>query len=255
MPAFRSTTPLLHLAIALLIAAAVVPGLRVAQIVVRLGIPPVTPARLQSMVRPAAASESTIVWADANAGRTSTPTTSRTCLVHFIRYSPQFPRVTPTGGDVATLPVASRATAVIVCSPFRVDSVYQEIRYGGAVTSRPRFCPLTLNWTPATRSLSLTAAVRSKGEPATLAPLTGAVSLTVGCVPYPPLASLTITGADVFTLPVASRATAVSVCWPSGVASVDQETRYGGVVTSLPRFCPLTLNWTPTTRTLSLASA
>ena|SRR5437667_11889562 len=51
VPAFRNTTwSDGHDAIALLICAAVAPGLRVAQMVVRFGMPP-DPARLQSMAR------------------------------------------------------------------------------------------------------------------------------------------------------------------------------------------------------------
>src|ERR1043166_8578265 len=52
MPAFRKTTcPLGHDAIAALMSAAVAPGFNVAQIVVRLGIPPGTPAAGQLMLR------------------------------------------------------------------------------------------------------------------------------------------------------------------------------------------------------------
>src|SRR5258708_21424635 len=52
VPAFRNTTwPLGQDAMALLIWAAVAPGLSVAQIVVRLGIPPTTPGLVQSAAR------------------------------------------------------------------------------------------------------------------------------------------------------------------------------------------------------------
>src|SRR3972149_7105423 len=52
VPAFNFTAcPLGQLAMAELIWAAVAPGFNVAQIVVRSGIPPVTPAGLQSMLR------------------------------------------------------------------------------------------------------------------------------------------------------------------------------------------------------------
>src|SRR5581483_7964719 len=52
VPAFKNTTcPLGQDAIALLICAADAPGLSVAQTVVRTGIPPATPARVQSVVR------------------------------------------------------------------------------------------------------------------------------------------------------------------------------------------------------------
>src|SRR6267142_2196708 len=52
VPAFRETTwPAGQEAMALLICAGVAPGLRVEQMVVRLGIPPITPAVLQSVAR------------------------------------------------------------------------------------------------------------------------------------------------------------------------------------------------------------
>src|SRR5688572_12325349 len=52
VPALRNTTcPLGHAAIALLICAAVAPGLSVAQTVVRFGMPPEMPAPLQSTAR------------------------------------------------------------------------------------------------------------------------------------------------------------------------------------------------------------
>src|SRR2546426_4115479 len=52
VPAARKTTcPGGHIAIASLISGAVLPGFTVAQIVVRFGVPPGIPARLQSMAR------------------------------------------------------------------------------------------------------------------------------------------------------------------------------------------------------------
>src|SRR5262245_13770222 len=97
---------------ALLIVAAVAPGLRVVQIAARLGIPPVTPARLQSIVRRAAASESTIVWAGASDGKISTPTTSRRDCVHFIQIS-SIPG-SDAQGDVVTFRVRLAAGAAVV---------------------------------------------------------------------------------------------------------------------------------------------
>src|SRR5689334_1569360 len=96
--------------------------------------------------------------------------------------APLFDSVTATGVDVVVLPAASRATAVRVCVPFGVDSVYQEIWYGGVVTSLPRLRPLTLNWTPTTPVSSAAVAVSSTAEPETTAPFAGAVRLTVGAV-------------------------------------------------------------------------
>src|SRR5881275_75150 len=53
----------------------------------------------------------------------------------------------------------------------------------------------------------------------------GVVSTVGGGVALLVLANVTNTGADVVVLPAASRATAVSVCLPSGVESVYQEIR------------------------------
>jgi hypothetical protein len=68
-----------------------------------------------------------------------------------------------------------------------VDSVYQEIRYGGAVISLPRLRPLTLNCTPTTPTLSLAVAVRITAEPDTVALLAGAVRATEGAVVSAPV--------------------------------------------------------------------
>src|SRR6266851_5636773 len=87
-------------------------------------------------------------------------------------------------------------------------------------------------------------------------PLNGVVMLTVGPGPGPPLlGTVTFTGAEVVVLPAASRATAVRACAPAVAVAVFQATEYGAVVTSVPRFEPSSLNWTPTTPTLSVAVA
>src|SRR6266851_4055456 len=87
-------------------------------------------------------------------------------------------------------------------------------------------------------------------------PLNGVVMLTVGPGPGPPLlGTVTFTGAEVVVLPAASRATAVSVWLPAVAVVVFQATEYGAVVTSAPRLAPSSLNWTPTTPTLSEAVA
>ena len=69
------------------------------------------------------------------------------------------------------------------------------------------------------------------------------------------LRTVTTCNEAVPTLLAASRASAVSVCEPSATVVVSQITLYGAAVTSLPRFMPSTLNWTPTTPTLSVAVA
>src|SRR5436189_15617 len=85
-------------------------------------------------------------------------------------------------------------------------------------------------------------------------PLCGVVMLTVG--PGPPAPeTVTFTGAEVAALPAASRATAVSVWLPAVAVVVFQAIEYGAVVASAPRLAPSSLNWTPTTPTLSAAVA
>src|SRR5882672_5472623 len=69
------------------------------------------------------------------------------------------------------------------------------------------------------------------------------------------LATVTVTGAEVVRLPAASRATAVMVCTPSLVLVVSKGIEYGAVVSSGPPLTPSSWNCTPTTPTLSAASA
>src|SRR5438874_7400016 len=157
-------------------------------------------------------------------------------------------------GDVAVLPAASRAIALSVCVPFATPDVFHVIENGLAVSSAPRFTPSSWNWTPTTATLSDAVADTVTFVPATVAPLAGAVIDTVGGVPST-LLTVTLIAADVVELPAASRATAVSVWTPFVVAVVFQVTPYGLVVTSAPRFAPSSLNWTPTTATLSAAFA
>src|SRR6266851_3253181 len=61
----------------------------------------------------------------------------------------------------------------------------------------------------------------------------------------------------VAVFPAASLATAASVCVPLAAVAVFQETLYEGPapLTTLPRFAPSSLNWTPVTPTLSVAFA
>src|SRR5712664_2753397 len=69
------------------------------------------------------------------------------------------------------------------------------------------------------------------------------------------LATVTVTGAEVVTLPAASRATAVRVYEPFATAVVYAATAYGAVVSSAPMLMPSYLNCTPATPTLSEALA
>src|SRR2546427_6159894 len=79
------------------------------------------------------------------------------------------------------LPAASRATAVKLWEPLATRVVFQEIEYGAAVTSAPRFAPSSLNCTPTTPTLSV-ALAETVIVPATVAPAAGAVSETIGGV-------------------------------------------------------------------------
>src|SRR6266516_3901142 len=69
------------------------------------------------------------------------------------------------------------------------------------------------------------------------------------------LDTVTVTGAEVVRLPAASRATALIVCEPLLAVAVFQETEYGALVSSAPKFAPSILNCTPATPTLSEALA
>src|SRR5437870_2355515 len=69
------------------------------------------------------------------------------------------------------------------------------------------------------------------------------------------LSRVTPTAAEVAVFPAASRATAVSVCAALEAPVVFHERVYGAAVTSVPRLAPSSLNWTPTTPTLSVALA
>src|SRR5437868_8307329 len=117
-----------------------------------------------------------------------------------------FVTVTLIPAEAATLPAASRATAVSVCVPSLTVRVFQEVTKGSAVTSAPRLTPSTLNWTPTTPTLSL-ALADTVTALATVAPAAGAVIETTGGV-RSPLSTVTLTGADVVALPAASRASA-----------------------------------------------
>ena len=67
--------------------------------------------------------------------------------------------------------------------------------------------------------------------------------------------TVTETALDVVALVAASRATAVRVCEGLVAVVVFHRMEYGDVVSSVPRFAPSSLNWTPTTPMLSLAVA
>ena len=76
------------------------------------------------------------------------------------------------------------------------------------MSSAPRLAPSRVNWTPATATLSAAVAVTGV-VPESVAPAAGELTLTVGgVVSGTGLATVTLTAAEVVTLPAASRATA-----------------------------------------------
>jgi hypothetical protein len=169
--------------------------------------------------------------------------------------SPVLDTVTVTGLEVVLFPAASSARAVRVCEPVLAVVVFQETEYGALVSWAPRLPPSSLNWTPATPTLSDASAV-TVIVPQTVDPEAGNVMLIVGgVVSAVPLETVTATPLEMAELPAASRACAVSVCEPLLAAVVSQEIEYGALVSSPPTLTPSSLNWTPTTPALSEAVA
>src|SRR5882724_10941315 len=164
--------------------------------------------------------------------------------------------VTVTGADVVRLPAASRATAVIVCGPSLDAVVSTETEYGAVRSSAASATPSPKNCTPTTPTLSA-ALADNVTVPLSVPPFAGAVMFTVGGVVSAggPLATVTVTGADVVLLPAASRATAVMVCGPLLVVVVSMEIEYGALRSSAASAIPSPKNCTPTTPTLSAALA
>src|SRR4029078_15630 len=98
--------------------------------------------------------------------------------------------------------------------------------------------PSTLNWTPATPTLSLALAL-SVAVPVRIAPPDGAVTVALGAA----LSTVTWTLAAVAGFPAASCARAVSVWVPAAAVVVFQVTENGGDVTSGPRVPASSLYW------------
>jgi len=90
----------------------------------------------------------------------------------------------------------------------------------GCRVLRAEVAPSSLNWTPATATLSEAGRRDGNGAGHRRA-FAGAVSATVGRVVS---GTVTLTGADVALLPAASRATAVSTCAPGAAVAVFQDT-------------------------------
>src|ERR1051326_6659839 len=108
VPAANCTTPAVHAAIAVLIWASVFAGETLAQIVVTCGIPPATPARLQSMRRSAG------------------------MIVSVVMPPLLMSTVTATGLDTVEAPSVSYAFAVHECAPPSLAVTAQSYVYGAA---------------------------------------------------------------------------------------------------------------------------
>src|SRR5439155_1370777 len=150
-----------------------------------------------------------------------------------------FDTVTVTPADVFRFPAASRATAVRVCEPFPTLAVFQEVEYGADVSSAPSAPPSRKNGTATTRTLFKGLALPFTVDD-TLAP-SAADSLPPRRCSDPegdPFDTVTVTPADVFRFPAASRATAVRVCEPFPTLAVFQEVEYGAAVSSAPSAPP-----------------
>src|SRR5438094_1594655 len=90
-----------------------------------------------------------------------------------------FNTVTMTGAAVAVLPAASRVRAPRVWLPLATPMVFQGIVYGPTVSSAPSVAPSSRSCTPTTPTLS-DALAETTADPETVAPVSGAVSETVG---------------------------------------------------------------------------
>ena len=115
-------------------------------------------------------------------------------------------------------PALSRAMADTVCGPLATAAVFHVIAYGAVVSSGPAGTPSSLNWTPATDTLSVAFAAIDTMPP-TVDMLAGEVIDTAGALVS--LKTLTITEA-VEVFPAASRASAVSACAPLAASAVFQ---------------------------------
>src|SRR5258706_11846751 len=120
------------------------------------------------------------------------------------------------------------------------------------VTSAPRLAPSSLSCTPATPTLSVAFAV-TVTVAETFAPPAGAMMDTDGGVAS--FDTVTVTTADVVTLPAASRATAIRAWLPLAVPGGFQGAGEGEGGSSAPRLAPSSLDCTPPPPTLSVAVA
>src|SRR5207247_7565452 len=104
----------------------------------------------------------------------------------------------------AVLPAACRATAVRLRVPLLRAMVAHKLAYGAVVSSAPRFAPSSLNCTPTTPTLSV-ALAETVIVPATVEPVAGAVSETVGGVVSGGAGVIKVISPETARLPTASR--------------------------------------------------
>ena len=128
--------------------------------------------------------------------------------------------VTLTAGEVVVLPAASQARAVSVWAPLVAVAVFHDTPQPPVelVSSATRLAP-SMNCTPVTPTLSEAVAV-SETVPDTVAPLAGAVTLTVGAV----LSTVTVTVAEVVVVAGGVAGSAVSVWAPLVTVVVFHDT-------------------------------
>ncbi len=87
--------------------------------------------------------------------------------------------ITVTADEMVVFPAASLAVAVRVWEPLGTETVYQVPEYGGMISSELRLEPSSLNWTPATPTLS-EAVAETVTLPETVVLVVGRVIATVG---------------------------------------------------------------------------
>ena len=152
--------------------------------------------------------------------------------------------VTVTAAEVPVVPAESVATAVMVWVPFVRVVLLKVVVYGAVVNADPTDVPSTLNCTLAIVNpvAAVALAVSVTLDPDIVAPLTGAVTDTVGAAAV--LLTVTVTAAEVPVVPAESVATAVMVWVPFVRVVLLKVVVYGAVVNADPTDVPSTLNCT-----------
>src|SRR3954471_17968302 len=150
---------------------------------------------------------------------------------------------TLTTADVVWRPKASRARADNVWLPPDTPVVFQTIAYGDVVASAPSGAPSSRNCTPTTPMSSAAFADTATVVPDTVAPLAGAVIVTVGAERS--LFTVTVTVVADPVPPLVSRAIADRKCVPLDAVVVSQFSVNGLTVSSAPSVAPSRMNCTP----------